>query len=64
MKSQQLSELSANLNRTINPITRKRDATARILDQIEPLPQLIKPAVQPSPARLADPISSDRKLSN
>ncbi len=54
MKSQQLSELSANLNRAINPVARKRDATARILDQVEPLPQLIKPVVQPSPARLAE----------
>ncbi len=54
MKSQQLSELSANLNRAINPVARKRDATARILDQIEPLPQLIKPVIQPSPARLAE----------
>jgi hypothetical protein len=54
MKSQQLSELSVNLNRAINPIARKRDATARILDQVEPLPHLVKLAIQPSPARVAE----------
>jgi hypothetical protein len=71
MKSQQLSELSANLNRAINPVARKRDATARILDQIEPLPQLVKPSVQTSPARLAEsakstelPIQAENNISN
>jgi DNA-binding Lrp family transcriptional regulator len=54
MKSQQLSELSANLNRAINPIARKRDATTRILDQVEPLPHLVKPSVEPTPARMAE----------
>jgi hypothetical protein len=54
MKSHQLSELSANLNQAISPITRKRDATARILDQVGPLPQLVKPTIQPNHARLAE----------
>jgi|WetSurMetagenome_2_1015567.scaffolds.fasta_scaffold67161_2 DNA-binding Lrp family transcriptional regulator len=58
MKSHQLSELSANLNRAISPIARKRDATAWILDQVEPLPQLIKPAVQPVPTRMAESAKS------
>jgi hypothetical protein len=62
MKSQQLSELSANLNRAINPVSRKRDATARILDQVEPLPQLIKTSVQTGPARLAE--SADLAMSS
>jgi DNA-binding Lrp family transcriptional regulator len=53
MKSQQLSELSASLHRAINPIARMRDATARTLDQVEPLPQLVKPSIQTGPANLA-----------
>jgi hypothetical protein len=36
--------LSACLNRGLNPIARKRDATARILDQVELLVQLINPS--------------------
>jgi DNA-binding Lrp family transcriptional regulator len=35
-------------------MARKRDATARILDQVEPLPQLVKPTTQPAPARIAE----------
>jgi DNA-binding Lrp family transcriptional regulator len=54
MKSQQLSELSANLNRAINPNARKRAATSRILDQVEPLPQLLKLTSQTGPAGLAE----------
>jgi len=38
MKKEQFDALSESLSKAINPAARKRDATARILEQIEPLP--------------------------
>ena len=42
MKRVQLDALSHNLSRAISPSTSKQDATARILEQFEPLPVLEK----------------------
>jgi hypothetical protein len=38
MNKRQLDSLSASLSKAINPAVRKVSATARILEQVEPLP--------------------------
>jgi hypothetical protein len=43
MNKKQLDSLSSTLNKAINPTARKIEATAKILEQIEPLPVLSKP---------------------
>jgi hypothetical protein len=54
MKKVQLDALSQSLSRAINPTARKQEATARILEQFEPLPVVAKPVPAPSqiPTRL------------
>jgi hypothetical protein len=48
MKKVQLDALSQSLSRAINPTARKQEATARILEQFEPLPVVAKPVPAPS----------------
>jgi Helix-turn-helix domain len=43
MNKEQLDNLSSTLSKAINPAARKIEATAKILEQIEPLPVLSKP---------------------
>ena len=43
MNKKQLDSLSSTLSKAINPAARKIEATAKILEQIEPLPVLSKP---------------------
>lgn len=55
MKRMQLDALSQNLSRAISPSTSKQDATARILEQFEPMPILRPPqAVTPASAPKVD----------
>ena len=48
MKKVQFDALSESLSKAINPAARKREATARILEQIEPLPIFGKQIPTPS----------------
>ena len=48
MKKEQFDALSESLSKAINPAARKREATARILEQIEPLPIFGKQSPTPS----------------
>ena len=64
MNKKQLDSLSSTLSKAINPAARKLEATARILEHIEPLPVVSKPIheVSASPATpgkepLGNPIS-------
>jgi len=43
MNKKQLDSLSSTLSKAINPAARKIEATAKILEQIEPLPVVSKP---------------------
>ena len=43
MNKKQLDGLSSTLSKAINPAARKIEATAKILEQIEPLPVVSKP---------------------
>ena len=43
MNKKQLDSLSSTLSKAINPTARKIEATAKILEQIEPLPVMSKP---------------------
>ena len=43
MNKKQLDSLSSTLSKAINPTARKIEATAKILEQIEPLPVVSKP---------------------
>ena len=53
MNKKQLDSLSSSLNKAINPAARKIEATAKILERVEPLPVLSKAQeiADPVPAR-------------
>ena len=53
MNKKQLDSLSSTLSKAINPTARKIEATAKILEQIEPLPVVSKP-IRESPAAALD----------
>jgi hypothetical protein len=53
MNKKQLDSLSSTLSKAINPAVRKIEATAKILEQIEPLPVVSKP-IRESPAETLD----------
>ena len=42
MNKKQLDSLSSSLSKAINPAARKIEATAKILERVEPLPVLSK----------------------
>ncbi|HEX2523438.1 MAG TPA: hypothetical protein VHP35_15050 [Terriglobia bacterium] len=52
MNKKQLDSLSSTLSKAINPAARKIEATAKILEQIEPLPVLSKPIEEAGAATL------------
>lgn len=52
MNKKQLDSLSSTLSKAINPAARKIEATAKILEQIEPLPVVSKPIGEPRAAML------------
>jgi len=52
MNKKQLDSLSCTLSKAINPAARKIEATAKILEQIEPLPVVSKPIGEPRAAML------------
>ena len=52
MNKKQLDSLSSTLSKAINPAARKIEATAKILEQIEPLPVLSKPIREAGAATL------------
>jgi len=43
MNQKQLDSLSSSLSKAINPAARKIEATAKILERVEPLPVVSKP---------------------
>jgi hypothetical protein len=55
MNKKQLDSLSSTLSKAINPTARKIEATAKILEQIEPLPVLSKSIREPGAAMLEQP---------
>src|SRR5258706_404503 len=55
MNKKQLDSLSSTLSKAINPAARKIEATAKILEQIEPLPVLSKPIREAGAATLDQP---------
>ena len=55
MNKKQLDSLSSTLSKAINPAARKIEATAKILEQIEPLPVLSKPIRENGAATLDQP---------
>ena len=59
MKKAQFDALSESLSKAINPAARKRDATARILEQIEPLPIFGKTGRAPSSSEEPEPDNPD-----
>ena len=52
MNKKQLDSLSSTLSKAINPAARKIEATAKILEQIEPLPVVSKPVRDAAAATL------------
>ncbi|MGH9424831.1 MAG: helix-turn-helix domain-containing protein [Terriglobia bacterium] len=56
MTQKQLDNLSSSLSKAINPAARKIEATAKILEQIEPLPVVSKPSHHspPSPVKASE----------
>ena len=52
MNKKQLDSLSSTLSKAINPAARKIEATAKILEQIEPLPVVSKPIREDGAATL------------
>jgi hypothetical protein len=58
MNKKQLDSLSCTLSKAINPAARKIEATAKILEQIEPLPVLSK-AIQEGCAALDHPAEAE-----
>ena len=52
MNKKQLDSLSSTLSKAINPTARKIEATAKILEQIEPLPVVSKPIREAGAATL------------
>ena len=52
MNKKQLDSLSSSLSKAINPAARKIEATAKILERVEPLPVLSKAS-----QRSADPVA-------
>ena len=55
MNKKQLDSLSSTLSKAINPAARKIEATAKILEQIEPLPVVSKPIREACAATLDQP---------
>jgi hypothetical protein len=55
MNKKQLDSLSSTLSKAINPAARKIEATAKILEQIEPLPVVSKPIRESCAAPLDQP---------
>ena len=60
MNKKQLDSLSSSLSKAINPAARKIEATAKILERVEPLPVLSYPQeiADPVPGR-ADNVEAD-----
>ena len=59
MNKKQLDSLSSTLSKAINPAARKIEATAKILEQIEPLPVVSKAIGEPRAAMLDQPAETE-----